>query len=234
MSNLRLEAAAVKRKIESATAAVSNLQHSAERDIGNDLGHLRVALTASSKSIEGILRQHKRRHFSLALVQTNAKEAAALQQSFSNVTAGLEVATGYASQSHTKSQSYYLKALDLPNTHIKPARKSVQTLKGNLASATARLKSELDSTKKIRADAQRELERVSNDIAAKERSINASRVKASANDDEISRLKRQQKTIQEKRRARERRAAELRAVSGYLVESFLQTLTPTGSGKSTN
>jgi chromosome segregation ATPase len=213
MSNLRYEAAAVKRQIDSASSAVSNLQSRAESDIGNELGNLRNALTSSSGAIQGVLRKHKRRHFSLDLVKTQAQEAAALQRSINDIAGRLDVATQFAGRSHAQSESYYLKALDLPNTHIRPAKQSVQTLKGNIASAQYRLEGDLNSTKSLAADAQKELTRVRNDIAQKERNLQASRQKSQNNRNEINRLEREKASVERIRQEKISRASRLRAVS---------------------
>jgi chromosome segregation ATPase len=216
MSNLRDEAVAVKWRIDSASTALSNLQSEAQRDIGGELRNLHGALISSSTAIRGVLHKHKRRHFSLALLRTQSQEAVALQRFLDDVVGRLDVATQSASRSHAQSQSYYLQALDLPNTHIQPARDSVQALRNNISYAQYRLDVDLESTKTLAADAQRQLTRVGNDIAQKERNIATSRQKSQNNSDEMARLRREQDAIEHDRKEKAAQAARLRQVSQHI------------------
>jgi chromosome segregation ATPase len=212
MSHLRNEAAAVNARINSASKAVSTLQAEAQRDIGYELVELRNALNNSSLAIKSILRKHKRRYFSLALVQSQSQEAAILEHSINHVAEWLDYATKLAGRSHAQSQSYYLKALDLPHTHIKPAKDSVQRLKWNISTAQAQLDREIEDTKILVAKAEEELRQVRRDIAQKEWSISISQQNIQNKKHEINRLEWDKYYVEVRRHDKLQRAAALREV----------------------
>lgn len=86
-----------------------------------------------------------------------------MQVAIKDLTAKLELAGKHATLAHGHSESYYLQALDLPNTHIAPAKAYVKALKGNIVGEKISLNQLLNTARSDRAKAQKHFNRVTKD-----------------------------------------------------------------------
>ncbi|KAE9371743.1 hypothetical protein N431DRAFT_484214 [Stipitochalara longipes BDJ] len=210
MANIRTEAFAAKQKVASASFAISNLQRGVQEDIGNGMHKLHSTLTSSVQSIEGILDQQKSRRLSLALFQTSSSKARALQRSVDDMLQNLDNAIQIADETHSHSQSYYLKALDLPNSHLRPARDSVKSLRGSISIARRKLDLDLESAATLQRRAHQRAESARLDIAKKQENINSIEQKEVISRNEVARLGRERINAEEERASKVQRAQRLR------------------------
>ncbi|KAK3370695.1 hypothetical protein B0H63DRAFT_487441 [Podospora didyma] len=210
MAPLKKKAADVRRQVRSAEHAVSTLESKAQKTISNSLLDLSQEMKKSSQQIEYVLERHEKRHWSLEMFQSRRKKAQTLERRLDAVLCQLDLTATSAARAQAQSESFYLQALDLPGSHIQPARSSLRNLRASVSDTQSKLGHDMEIIATNRTIAARRLTSVKCDIAAKEESIKSSQQQMDVASAKVESLDRQRAACDRARLEKLREAKRLR------------------------
>ena len=204
--------------VETASSALSALKSESRYEITRELVGVQSRLSLSTDQVEKFIHTHRKGRITWSALQTRSRKERKFHGSLEKVVQHLELLANAVETTHQLSAKYSKDALELQNTHLKPARNAVQSLRSDVELDKRCVETDLYQNQTKLQQAEDRKRTIEAHIKQKQIQITQSEWELRNKGYEMDRIRNEQVDANRQRDAKLREAARLREV--HLFQSL--------------